>query len=100
MIIPILFLLFAVILGSIGTSVMENFNPAYYISAKTAEFPLSPDMNVDERLKDNKFGPFMGWREVWRNRFSNYEVVEDKSMKEVSRETYFPGWPLMRDDTN
>jgi len=96
MIIPILFLLFAVIVGS---TAIETFNPDYHPSQQlTCEFPLSKDMNLDNLHQNPEFGKYMGWTQWWRQK-TNYNVMDDTSMKKILNKSYLPSWPLLRDDT-
>jgi hypothetical protein len=53
---------------------METFNPVLYIKNHTDTFPLSPDFNIDKEIQpNNQFAPYLGWKKVWRQNYSEPE---------------------------
>lgn len=73
----------------------EDFQGYYYTQEKPNDTPLSRDFNIDHMIKRDPF--FLGWKNVWRSCYSNYNVPRDDSFKGTSYENYSNNIPLLYD---
>lgn len=64
------------------------------LNNKLTRSPLSPDFNRDIMVKNNKH---LGWKKLWKEKYSNFSVPQDYSFKGTLYENYSTNNKLLYD---